>query len=144
MWDEDYLYVLMDVKDPLLNDASEDDYQQDSIEVFIDEDHARPETYAPDDKQYRVSFKNKQSFNGEKCAEANINSIAEETEDGYRVEAAMKWTDITPAAGPQIGLELQVNDAGGDGVRKGTLSWADDTGTCYLNPSMFGHATLVE
>lgn len=144
LWDEENLYVLMPVTDPVLNDDSEDDYQQDSIEVFIDEDHARAESYESDDKQYRVNYKNVHSFNGEKCVEDNIVSAAKETEDGYLVEAAMKWTDIKPEAGTVIGLELQVNDATEKGERSGTLSWADDSGTCYLNPSMFGHAELTE
>ncbi|MBQ7582728.1 MAG: endo-1,4-beta-xylanase [Lachnospiraceae bacterium] len=144
LWDEKNLYVLMPVKDAVLNDASSDDYQQDSIEVFIDEDHARPEAYAKDDKQYRVNFKNVQSFNGEKCIAENITSFVKETDDGYLVEAAMKWTDLKPEPGAMIGLELQVNDASAAGERTGTLSWADDSGTCYLNPSMFGHAKLVE
>ena len=144
LWDEDNLYTFMDVKDSDLNDDSEDDYQQDSIEVFIDENNAGAGEYEPDDKQYRVSFNNKQSFNGEKCVKENITSSVTPTDDGYIVVAAMKWTDVEPEAGSQIGLELQVNDAGNDGVRKGTLSWADDTGTCYLNPSMFGHANLTE
>ena len=74
----------------------------------------------------------------------NIESAAKETADGYIVEAAMKWTDIKPAAETVIGLELQVNDATDKGERSGTLSWADESGTCYLNPSMFGHARLVE
>ena len=56
----------------------------------------------------------------------------------------MKWTDITPASGTEIGLELQINDAGASGERIGTMSWADDTGTCYMNPEMFGHAKLVD
>ncbi len=99
---------------------------------------------APDDKQYRVSFSNYQSFNGEKCMAENIKSEVKTTDDGYVVACAMKWTDLAPKADDMIGLELQVNDAGNDGVRKGTLSWADDTGTCYMNPSMFGHAKLVE
>lgn len=144
LWDEEYLYVLIPVKDDVLNDASADDYQQDSIEVFIDENNAGAGAYEEDDKQYRVSFKNKLSFNGEKCLEENINAVAIETDDGYLVEAAMKWTDITPEAGTEIGLELQINDAGASGERIGTKSWADDTGTCYMNPAMFGHAKLVD
>ena len=144
LWDEEYLYVYMDVKDGELNDDSADDYQQDSIEVFIDENHALAGSYEPDDKQYRVSFNNKQSFNGEKCVAENITSEVTITDEGYIVEAAMKWTDITPKAGDQIGLELQVNDATNGGSRRGTSSWADDSGTCYMNPSMLGHATLVE
>ena len=144
LWDEDNLYVRFDVKDDVLNDDSEDDYQQDSIEVFIDETNSRAGGYDDGDKQYRVSFNNKKSFNGEKCLDEYINSYVELTDDGYIIVAAIKWSEITPEAGTEIGLELQLNDAGGSGERIGTLSWADDTGTCYMNPAMFGHAELVE
>nr|AHF25111.1 xylanase [uncultured bacterium Contig1552] len=144
LWDKEYLYVLMDVKDKDLNDKSSDEWQQDSIEVFIDEDHKKPEAYAPDDKQYRVNYKNKLSFNGEKCKAENMKSAAKITDGGYLVEACFKWTDITPEAGKTvIGLELQVNDATSAGSRTGTLSWADDTGTGYMNPSVLGNAKLV-
>ena len=143
LWDKDNLYVLMDVKDKDLNDASADEWQQDSIEVFIDEDHKKPESYQPDDKQYRVSYKNKLSFNGEKCKAENMKSAVKLTDGGYLVEASFKWTDITPEAGKTvIGLELQVNDATSKGERSGTLSWADDTGTGYMNPSVLGNAKL--
>ena len=144
LWDEEYLYVYFDVTDAVLNDDSEDDYQQDSIEVFIDENNGRTGGYEEDDKQYRISFNDYHSFNGEKCLEENMKSSVVVNDNGYTVEAAFKWTDITPEAGTQIGLELQVNDATSLGERSGTLSWADDTGTCYMNPAMFGHADLVE
>ena len=136
--------LLWDVQDDVKNDDSEDDYQQDSIEVFIDETNSRAGGYDDGDKQYRVSFNNKKSFNGEKCLDEYINSYVELTDDGYIIVAAIKWSEITPEAGTEIGLELQLNDAGGSGERIGTLSWADDTGTCYMNPAMFGHAELVE
>ena len=144
LWDKDNLYVLFDVKDKDLNDKSSDEWQQDSIEVFIDEDHKKPESYQPDDKQYRINYKNKLSFNGEKCKAENMKSAAKLTDGGYLVEASFKWTDITPEAGKTvIGLELQVNDATSAGSRSGTLSWADDTGTGYMNPSVLGNAKLV-
>ena len=44
------------------------------------------------------------------------------------VEAAFKWTDITPANGTKIGLEFQINDADATGKRIGTLSRYDETG----------------
>ena len=144
LWDEDNLYVYMDVKDAVLNDASADEWQQDSIEVFIDENNSRGEAYDPDDRQFRISFNDKHSFNGEKCTEDNMKAKVRLTDDGYIVEAAFRWTEGAPAPGMQIGLELQVNDATDKGERSGTISWADDTGTCYMNPSMFGHAVLSE
>ncbi|MBQ5417509.1 MAG: endo-1,4-beta-xylanase, partial [Oscillospiraceae bacterium] len=144
LWDEENLYVLAKVKDDVLNTASGNDYEQDSIEVFLDENNSKAGSYEPDDKQYRVSCENKQSFNGEKCNADNMSSAAVKTDDGYIIEAAFKWTDITPAAGTKIGIELQINDASADGVRIGTLNWSDDSNTSYMNTSVFGTAELTE
>lgn len=144
LWDEDNLYVLFTVKDSVLNKDNENAWEQDSIEVFIDENNSKAGGYEPDDKQYRVSYENFLSFNGDKCLEENMKSAAKVTDDGYIVEASFKWTDITPATGDAVGLELQVNDAGADGTRSGTISWADNTGTGYQNPEVFGTINLVD
>ena len=52
------------VKDPVLNKDSGEEYQQDSLEVFIDEDNGKTASYGDDDKQYRIIYENKQSFIG--------------------------------------------------------------------------------
>lgn len=140
MWDEENLYVFAHVEDACLNADSADDYQQDSFEIFIDERCDRATSYKGDDKQYRISFQNKQSFNGESCTADNIVSAVRVTKKGYNIEAAIKWTEIEPSIGRQFGIELQVNDAGADGTRLGTLSWYDDTGDGWENPSVFGYA----
>ncbi len=144
LWDEENLYVKAYVTDDVLNAASKDAYQQDSVEIFIDENNAKATSYEDDDKQYRVSYENNQSFNGTKCVADNITSVANVTEDGYVIEAAIKWTEGAQAAGNKIGIELQINDAGSNGSRIGTLSWFDQSGNGYQNPAVFGTATLVE
>lgn len=142
MWDEENLYVFAHIEDKVLNADSADDYQQDSFEIFIDEKGDKATSYKTDDKQYRISFQNKQSFNGETCTADNITSAVRLTKKGYDLEAAIKWTDITPAIGAELGIELQVNDANAEGTRSGTLSWADATGDGWENPSVYGYATL--
>ncbi|MBP5655422.1 MAG: endo-1,4-beta-xylanase [Clostridiales bacterium] len=144
LWDKDNLYVLFDVKDDVLNKDNENAWEQDSIEVFIDENNSKAGGYEPDDKQYRISYENFLSFNGDKCLEENMKSKVKLTDDGYIVEASFKWTDIKPEEGTSVGLELQVNDAGSSGSRLGTISWADDTGTGYQNPEVFGTINLVK
>ena len=106
------------------------------------ENNAKAESYEEDDKQYRVSCENKTSFNGTKCTADNMESYARLTDDGYEVIAAFKWTDIEPEPGQKIGLELQINDADNSGSRIGTLSWYDENGTGYMNPSVLGTVTL--
>lgn len=141
LWDAQYLYVLADVADGALDKSSAAAHEQDSLEVFIDENNNKSDAYEADDKQYRVNYENEQSFNGPKCKWYNIKSAAVTTETGYRIEAAYKWTDVTPIPGNKIGIELQINDAAG-GTRIGTVSWYDESGMGWSSPGVFGTATL--
>lgn len=143
LWDEENLYVLAKVKDEVLNKDSSQNHEQDSLEVFIDENNHKTTSYEDDDKQYRINYVNEHSFNGKKCLEKNVKSVAKETEDGYVIEAAFKWTDIRARAGVRVGLELQINDADASGKRSGTLSWADTTGNGWSSPAVFGTVRLL-
>lgn len=143
LWDDEYLYVYANVKDPVLNKNSEQVHEQDSIEVFIDETNSKADAYNSATKQYRINYANEHSFNGDTCVEENITSFAKETEDGYIIEAAIKWTEGKPEANSEIGIEFQINDADASGVRIGTLSWNDTTNQCWSMPSCYGTAMLV-
>lgn len=143
LWDDENLYVYATVKDPVLNKDGGEAYQQDSLEVFIDENNAKTESYDDDDKQYRINYENEHSFNGKKCLEENVQSAAKVTGDGYVIEAAFKWTDIKPKKGDRIGLEFQINDADNSGARIGTLSWNDETGMGWSKSSVYGTIELT-
>ena len=144
LWDDKALYVLAKVKDGVINTASADAWQQDSLEVFIDENNAKTESYQADDKQYRISCRNATSFNGDKCVQSNMTSQARLVSGGYEVAASFRWTDIRPRAGMLLGLDLQINDADASGSRTGTLNWYDENGTGYMNPGVFGSVLLEE
>lgn len=144
-WDADNLYVMVDVTDDALDDTASDAYQQDSTEIFIDELNEKSGSFDDNDKQYRVSYKNLQTFNGTSCKAENIVSATKEKEDGkgYYIETAIKWTALSPEAGKLIGLDVQINDAK-DGSRRGTLNWYDASGNGYQNPSVYGTAVLAD
>ena len=144
-WDADNLYVMLDVTDDALDDTASDAYQQDSTEIFIDELNEKSGSFDDNDKQYRVSYKNLQTFNGTSCKAENIVSATKEKEDGkgYYIETAIKWTALSPEAGKLIGLDVQINDAK-DGSRRGTLNWYDASGNGYQNPSVYGTAVLAD
>lgn len=143
LWDENYLYVYTKVVDPQLNADNEAVHEQDSFEIFVDETNSKASSYNAGTKQYRINYENALSFNGEKCVEENITSVAKTTDDGYIIEAAIKWTEITPSDNTTIGIELQVNDADMSAMRIGTLNWYDTTNDCWENPACYGTATLV-
>ena len=142
LWDDDNLYVYATVNDAELDKTGAQKHEQDSLEVFIDEDNGKTASYGEDDKQYRINYNNEQSFNGKKCLAENVKSATKTIDGGYVVESAFKWTDIKPANGTKIGLELQINDAKG-GKRIGTLSWYDETGMGWSGSNVYGTVELT-
>lgn len=142
LWDDDNLYVYATVNDAVLDKTGAQTHEQDSLEVFIDEDNGKTASYGEDDKQYRINYNNGQSFNGKKCLAENVKSATKTIDGGYVVEAAFKWTDIKPANGTKIGLEFQINDAK-DGKRIGTLSWYDETGMGWSGSNEYGTVELT-
>ncbi|HEU5140443.1 MAG TPA: endo-1,4-beta-xylanase [Bacillales bacterium] len=142
LWDDGYLYVYADVTDNLLSAESSAAYQQDSVEIFLDQNNAKTEYYQPDDRQYRVNFKNNQSFAGGASAET-FKTATRITDHGYVVEARIKL-DIDPSVGTTFGFDFQVNnDADGDGTRDSVVTWNDPTGQSYQNTSRLGVLLLT-
>ena len=90
LWDDDNLYVYATIKDAALDKTGAQTHEQDSLEVFIDEDNGKTASYGEDDKQYRINYNNEQSFNGKKCLAENVKSATKTIEGGYVVEAAFK------------------------------------------------------
>ena len=72
LWDDRYLYALWVVKDTELSADAEDDWAQDSVELFLDQQQDQSTSYENDDAQYRVNFEGKISGQGTGYDEADI------------------------------------------------------------------------
>jgi len=138
LWDDKNLYVFFKVKDNKLSNNSSNAYEQDSVEVFVDEKNNKSFEYMEDDAQYRVSYENLVTLNG---YPSKIKSKAKKVKGGYVVEMMIPFSTIKPAAGIQIGFDLQINDDPGTGKRGAIAKWNDPTNESYRNTSGFG--TLV-
>ncbi|MCC3378196.1 endo-1,4-beta-xylanase [Paenibacillus farraposensis] len=141
LWDSNYLYVLADVTDPVLDKSGINPWEQDSVEFFIDQNNAKTVAYQSDDAQYRVNFDNETSING--GDKQRFVSAASRTDHGYLVEAAIPINDAYIGSGRVIGFDVQVNDATG-GSRTGVSTWSDTSGTSYKDTSVFGNIQLVD
>jgi len=138
LWDDGYIYVLAEVTDKLLTKKSANVWEQDSAEIFIDQNNGKTSTYEADDGQYRINFDNEASVNPGTLA-GNLVSAVQKTKDGYIVEASIAWTGTAPKAGDIIGFDFQVNnDENDDGVRDSVAIWNDTTGQSYQNTSALG------
>ncbi len=148
MWDEDYLYVLAKVADKTLCATGANPWENDSMEFFVDENNGRTTAYEGDDAQYRVNYKNEQSFGGNAITD-KFQTVTKavydgETAIGYLVEAAIPFATINGSVDHIMGFDLQVNDdSNADGVRDGMSNWCDATGDGWKNTEAFGLLKFV-
>ncbi len=143
LWDAKKLYVLARVQDGNVSTSGKEPYEQDSLEIYIDEDNAGNVVYGKDDKRYRINAENAVTCLGAKASEKNVESVVTKTEEGYLVEASFAWTDLSPKVHNLVGFDLRINDANAAGTRTGTLSWCDATGEAGTNASLFGTIKLA-
>ena len=141
LYDAGFVYVLINVQDDVLNKASQNAWEQDSIEIFIDQNNAKTKTYESDDGQYRVNYGNEKTFNGG-CDSNLFKSAVSLTDTGYIVETAVPLTQVTGKKGAALGFDVQINEADASGKRTGIRNWACSTNLGYQNTSGFGVLVL--
>lgn len=141
LWDDKNLYVLLQVSDAQLDKASPNPWEQDSIEVFVDENNEKTSFYQADDGQFRVNYENTTSFNPESIAEGFVSAVTV-SGTNYTVEVKIPFRTITPVNDTVIGFDLQIND-GKDGARQSVATWNDLTGNAYQDTSVIGNLKLV-
>lgn len=146
MWDEGFLYTLAVVTDDVLNKASGNAYEQDSMEVFLDEANDKAASYQADDVHYRVNFDNESSTDaGDSTRFVTATKILTDENGkkiGYMIESGVMWSSI-PANGTVMGFDLQVNEAGTQGSRLGTINIFDKSGSAWEKPSAMGELILT-
>lgn len=140
LWDNENLYVLVQVSDAQLDKASDNAWEEDSVEIFLDQNNEKTASYQADDGQYRVNFDNETSFNPASIAEG-FQSATKVSGTNYTVEVKLPLKAITPADGTKLGFDVQIND-GKDGARQSVAAWNDTSGNGYQDTSVYGVLTL--
>ncbi|WP_051983547.1 endo-1,4-beta-xylanase [Pseudobacteroides cellulosolvens] len=143
LWDKDYLYVLADVSDTKLSKKSPNTYEQDSVEIFVDQNNSKTTAYQTDDYQIRINFDNEVAFDHAKPQ--GFKSATSKTDTGYIVEAAIPMTAIKLEAGRLLGFDLQINndnDEDDTGSRDSVSIWCDASGNSWQSLSGLGNIIL--
>ncbi|WP_253944658.1 endo-1,4-beta-xylanase [Paenibacillus sp. NEAU-GSW1] len=140
LWDNENLYLLIQVSDAQLDKASANVWEEDSVEIFVDQNNGKTSFYQEDDGQYRINFDNETSFNPTSVANGVV-SATQINGTNYAVEVKIPLTAVTPANGTKLGFDVQINDAK-DGARQSVAAWNDTTGTGYMDTSVYGVLTL--
>lgn len=165
IWDEDYLYVLFDIKDEDVTPNDVDNpYLVDSTEFFLDEDNSKPSSYTEggDEIQVRVAATDN-AYSSEDTAKTGsyelVAHAAKVTEKGYQTQYIIKLNN-KHKHGDIMGMDLQVNDcetidvestdeAGAaitvtSSARACTITAYDTANEDWENPSYFGRVKLID
>jgi len=147
MWDQENLYLFVDVRDDVLKNDSGEYYYDDAIEVFIDADNSKANEYSENDYQYYFAWDKTSPTIGE--AKYNhtegVEFVLMTIDNGYRLEVKFPWSTLgtKPSAGTKIGLDIHVNDDDDGGERDSKLTWRDKKDAAWQNPQVFGTAELA-
>lgn len=143
LWDENNLYILTEVTDPVLSKSSANAYEQDTVEVFFDENNHKTDYYETDDLQARVNYDNEKTITDGLSTDRFVSATAK-TDKGYLVEMAIPFGIAPFKNGQVLGFDVQVNDDGtGDGKRTTISNWNDLTGMGYTSTAGYGVLTLT-
>jgi len=139
LWDEGHLYCLAEVKDEKISVAASDDWEQDSVEFFVDENMSKANSYDDDDAQYRTTADGVESF-GSSTSSDSYKSKVTKVDGGYIVEASIK---LNTESRKKIGFDAQVNNDPGTGSRGSIAKWNDATNDTFESLAGVGVLELV-
>jgi hypothetical protein len=153
LWDWEYIYALVIVKDEALNNDSGagSQYQDDSVEFYVDGDNSKGGSVDENDHQYTSRWNNAEIetpsalHNGEPSIVGFEYAIVT-TGSGYIYESRIPWTSIIaepPGAGDLIGIDMYINDDDDGTDRDTQIAWHSPEGAGWNTPSMWGTAQLV-
>lgn len=145
-YDQEYLYLLVEVTDDTVAGTASQFWKNDCIELFIDADHSMPEKYEADDYQCYATWRNGTPYYGEDKHQAL--DVAEwsmvKTQEGYMAEARLAWKQLktSPKDGAYIGFEVHVGDVDEGNQREALFSWREHRDRAYTSPSLLGALCL--
>jgi len=154
LWDEDNLYCLAEINDPVLSGTlGHDPWERDSIEFLVDQSMNREEGHHFDEHggHYRVdALEGTLSGRYEAYELAVRNGTASAcsvvTDYGYLVEIAMPWSTLKGKVKPgvMVGFQVAINDDPGKGRRDGIVLWNGEDAWSVAHTWKLGDLRLTD
>lgn len=144
LWDNNYLYVAAKVIDSELVNDGGPKYENDGIEVYIDANFNKGDSYDSYDRQIRKNYNDTGIEEISGHTEGIIHAL-KNIDGGYSVELAIPWSNlnITGSANTTIGFDIANNDDDDGGAKDNQIVWngiADN----WRNTAYFGEITLTD
>ncbi|NLU39516.1 MAG: cadherin-like domain-containing protein [Bacteroidales bacterium] len=143
-WDEIGLYVLVDVNDDSKINDSGEVWQDDAVEIYIDINNDKGESYGNNDFQYTFRWNDAtihSNNGGTEGIQFAMNGIA----SGYVLEVMFPWATMglsQAVQGTALGFDVQVHDDDDGDVRDNKISWFASTDNSWQYPYLFASAQL--
>lgn len=146
LWDDQYLYVLVDVTDDQRRtDSGSSVWDDDSVEIYIDGRNEKASSYDENDLQFLFRPPETTVYLGGSNSGASTAGIVpgwDSRTDGYTLEVRFPWSTLGITPGGQIGFEVHVNDDDNGGERDGQTSWRTTATDAWTNPSRLSNVDL--
>lgn len=150
LWDEENLYLLVNVIDNIKKDNATQIFNDDGIELFIDINNDKLTSYGASDYSYAIRYNEDNVTATENVSPAarNIEVGRTESVTGYVMEFAIPWdvmNENNPQAGDVLGFDIQVNDDDANSAaRDASFAWNSTSDNVRRNPSLMGTLTLSD
>ncbi|MFM7173945.1 MAG: glycosyl hydrolase, partial [Caldilinea sp.] len=144
LYDTRALYLFVDITDDrLVQDSSEDWWEDDAVELYLDGDASLLQEYDRiDDYQLVLRWDDDAVYVGSNSvqAPAELRWAHRQTDKGWAVEIAFPWSalGIIAQSGVHFGFDLHISDDDDDGAREHKLAWHADRDDAWYLPSLFG------
>lgn len=148
LWDDDYLYLLVEVTDNVLeDDAGEFFWQNDVMEIYFNMDNVKPggNAYNGDNYQYTFGWNKPNEEAGSNADWTGVEWAQVNTANGYLNEIRMPWSTLTTLSiqtGFSFGFDIAVNDNDGQPAYDAVLYWYNQGGGLYGNIDGAGTVNL--
>jgi PQQ-dependent dehydrogenase (s-GDH family) len=145
LWNSTYLYVAYTVTDGSLFNDSQNEWEDDAIELYIDADNNGGTSFGTNDRQFMKGWNTTVVWERAGKTTGVLHGWTAVT-GGYRVELAIPWSNIgisNPQPGRVIGFDVAGNDDDNGGTREHQSMWAGD-GDNWQYPRNFGDLVLTD
>jgi len=145
-WDNQSLYVLVDVKDDtLIHDSGNQPWEDDAVEIYIDGNNDKDGSYDSHNYRYIFRLNNDTVYAYQDTAlivdPEGITFAQNRTKTGYMMEIKMDWSAIgvSPSKGRLVRFDMFVNDDDTGGSRDKKIAWSSTSGQqTGLDKSRYG------
>src|SRR5688572_4629043 len=144
LWDSLNLYIAVKVTDANKFNDSQNSWDDDAIEIYIDADNNGGTSYGSNDRQFVKEWNSSAIFEKNNRT-SNVQHAWANISNGYGIEMRIPWSSIgisNPQPGFTIGFDVANDDDDNGSGRESQRMWAGD-GNNWQYPRNFGDLVLV-